>query len=112
MRRLYLRLASHPGMRAEMAAYIVAELDIHDMEGYRAYGAQAGPTIGKYGAKVLAGGEKIETLEGDWAPKRMVILEFESPERAREWWSSEEYRGPKSIRQGAAKTNMILIEGL
>jgi uncharacterized protein (DUF1330 family) len=50
-------------------------------------------------------------LEGDWKPKRIVLLEFESPDRAREWLNCEEYREPRKMRHRTAGTNMILVEG-
>jgi uncharacterized protein (DUF1330 family) len=60
---------------------------------------------------VVRGG-KTETLEGTWAPRRLVILEFPTVERAREWWSSETYRPAKELRQSSARTEMVLAEGV
>ena len=57
-------------------------------------------------------GGRAEKLEGKWEPKRVVILEFETFKKAREWWSCDEYAGPKKLRQSAAITNMILVEGM
>ena len=57
----------------------------------------------------LAG--KTEVLEGDWQPKRIVVLEFESAQRAKEWLNCEEYREPRKMRRRTARTNMILVEG-
>jgi uncharacterized protein (DUF1330 family) len=59
---------------------------------------------------VVRGGE-TEVLEGDWRPGRLVILEFPSPEAAKQWWASPEYAPAKAIRQRIAKTNMILVNG-
>jgi len=53
----------------------------------------------------------METLEGEWQPKRLVIIEFESAARAKQWWSSEEYREAKAIRQRTAHTNLLIVEG-
>lgn len=49
--------------------------------------------------------------EGDWYPKRIVVLEFPSVERAKQWWSSEEYAPAKALRQRIATTQMIVIKG-
>jgi uncharacterized protein (DUF1330 family) len=57
-------------------------------------------------------GGACETLEGSWRPKRFVILEFPTVERAREWWSSEEYRPAREIREASATTDMVLVEGV
>ena len=51
-------------------------------------------------------------LEGSWAPKRFVVLEFPSAEQARAWWSCSEYAEPKKLRQASADTQMILVEGV
>jgi uncharacterized protein (DUF1330 family) len=53
-----------------------------------------------------------EVLEGDWKPKRIVVLQFDSMERAREWLNCEEYREPRAMRHRTAKTNMILVDGV
>ena len=71
---------------------------------------QAPASIAHYGG--IPGGGQAETLEGEWTPKRFVVLEFPSYDRAKEWWACEEYRGPKALRQSASVTNMILVEGL
>ncbi len=94
-----------------MPAYIIAEVEITDPVTYEEYKKVVPPTIAAYGGKYHARGGKAENLEGDWIPKRVVILEFESYERAKEWWSSEEYRAPKLLRQSASITNMIVLDG-
>ena len=65
-----------------MAAYIIVEIDITDPERYEQYRQQAGATVRAHGGKYIVRGGKAETLEGDWRPKRIVVLEFESAERA------------------------------
>jgi uncharacterized protein (DUF1330 family) len=95
-----------------MAAYVIVEIDITDAVGYKEYKKQAAATVHKYGGKYIVRGGKTEVLEGDWDPKRIVILEFPSMERAKEWLNCEEYREPRKLRHATAKTNMILVEGL
>jgi uncharacterized protein (DUF1330 family) len=95
-----------------MPAYVIVEIDILDPAGYEQYKNLAGPTVEKYGGKYIVRGGTTEVLEGDWQPKRIVVLEFESVERAREWLNCEEYREPRKMRHRTARTNMILIEGL
>ena len=94
-----------------MAAYVIVEIDVVDPVGYEDYKNQAGATVAKYGGKYIVRGGKAEVLEGDWNPKRIVILQFESMERAKEWLHCEEYREPRKMRHRTAKTNMILVEG-
>ena len=95
-----------------MAGYIIVEIDVTDPAVYEEYRQSAGPTVVAHGGKYLVRGGAAETLEGDWQPKRIVVLEFESVERAREWWSCGEYREPKKLRQQSAATRMILVEGV
>jgi uncharacterized protein (DUF1330 family) len=69
-------------------------------------------TIAKYGGKFVVRGGTVETLEGRWDPQRLVILEFESAERAKQWWASEDYREAKQLRQRTAETQLIVVEGV
>jgi uncharacterized protein (DUF1330 family) len=94
-----------------MSAYVIVEIDIVDPVGYEKYKKLAGATVEKYGGKYIVRGGKAEVLEGDWHPKRMVVLQFESLQRAKEWLNSEEYREPRKMRHRTARTNMILVEG-
>jgi uncharacterized protein (DUF1330 family) len=97
--------------RAPMSAYIIVEIDIVDPAGYEEYKELAGATVEKYGGRYIVRGGKTEVLEGDWKPKRIVVLEFESMQRAKDWLNSEEYREPRKMRHRTAKTNMLVIEG-
>ena len=94
-----------------MAAYIIVDVEITDPVRYAAYIRVVPPTIAKYGGRFLVRGGKAETLEGSWKPGRVVVVEFPTFEKAREWWESEEYRGPRALRQSASVTDMILVEG-
>lgn len=95
-----------------MAAYVIAEIDVTDPVGYEEYRRLGPPTVAAYGGKFVARGGKTEVLEGSWSPKRIVILQFESLERAKEWWSSKEYSAAKRVRHRTASTNMIVVEGV
>jgi uncharacterized protein (DUF1330 family) len=95
-----------------MSAYVIVEIDVVDPAGYEEYKKQAAATVHKYGGKYIVRGGKAEVLEGDWNPKRIVILQFESMERAKEWLNCEEYREPRKMRHATAKTNMIVVEGV
>ena len=95
-----------------MSAYIIVEIDITDPVRYEDYKKQAAATVHKYDGKYIVRGGKTEVLEGDWKPKRIVVLQFESAERAKEWLNCEEYREPRKMRHRTARTNMILVEGM
>ena len=82
-----------------MRAYVVVEVDVKDPTTYETYKELAPPAIAKYGGKYLARGGRAECIEGEWQPRRVVILEFPTYDQARAWWDSEEYREPKAMRQ-------------
>ena len=95
-----------------MAAYIIAEVEVTNSEVFEQYRSQVSGTIEQYGGAYLVRGGAVERAEGDWNPKRLVILRFESMARAKEWYDSEEYRGPKALRHQSANTNLILVESV
>jgi uncharacterized protein (DUF1330 family) len=95
-----------------MPAYVIVEIDVTDPAGYEEYKKLAGATVLKHGGKYIVRGGRTEVLEGDWQPNRIVVLEFDSMERAKEWLNCEEYREPRKMRHRTAKTNMILVEGV
>ncbi|MFL5613621.1 MAG: DUF1330 domain-containing protein [Gemmatimonadaceae bacterium] len=95
-----------------MTAYLVVDIEIHDLQRYETYKRMAPPSIALYGGRYLTRGGETEVLEGDWTPKRFVILEFPTMDQARAWWSSPEYSEAKALRQAIATTRMVLTEGL
>lgn len=95
-----------------MPAYVVVQIDVHDPVTYERYKTLAADSVAAYGGRYIVRGGKTETLEGDWRPKRLVVLEFPDAERAREWWRSPEYAEGKALRQAVATTQMLLVEGL
>ena len=95
-----------------MPAYVIVDIQVTDPVGYEEYKKLAPPIVAAYGGRYLARGGKTETLEGDWLPKRLVILEFESAERAKVWLNSPEYRAARQLRHQTTKTNMVVVEGV
>ena len=95
-----------------MPAYVIVEIRVTDPAGFEEYKKRVPPTIAAYGGKYLARGGSTEILEGSWDQARIVILEFPTLERAKEWWASEAYREPKAMRQRSAVTRMIVVESV
>jgi uncharacterized protein (DUF1330 family) len=94
-----------------MPAYFIAEIEITDPAGFEEYRQLVPAVIQQYGGRYLVRGGATETLEGDWQPKRVVVLEFPSLEQAKRWYNSEAYRGPKALRLKTTRSKMILVEG-
>ncbi len=95
-----------------MAAYVIVDIEVTDPVRYEDYKELAAPTVAAYGGKYVVRGGATQTLEGDWVPGRVVVLEFPTLERAREWWASQMYQPAKELRQRSANTEMILVEGV
>jgi uncharacterized protein (DUF1330 family) len=95
-----------------MVAYVIADFDVTNAALFEEYRKQGPQSIAAYGGRYLARGGAIEALEGDWAPSRIVVLEFASRERAKEWINSTEYAAARRLRQQAASSDMIVVEGL
>ena len=94
-----------------MSAYIVVHVEVTEPAGYDEYKKIVPSSLAAYGGKFVVRGGACETLEGSWQPRRLVVLEFPSVARAKEWWASSEYRDAKALRQRTAKTEMIVVEG-
>jgi uncharacterized protein (DUF1330 family) len=99
-------------MRSELSAYVIAIVDIKDSVRYERYRELVLPTVTAYGGKFIARGGRTEVLEGAWSPRRVVILEFPSVERAKEWWESAEYSKAKAIRQATSEGTLVVVEGV
>jgi uncharacterized protein (DUF1330 family) len=95
-----------------MTAYVIVDIDVHDPVGYEEYKKLAPAAVTFHGGKYIARGGRTETLEGEWSPSRLVILQFESIEQAKQWLDSEEYRAARQMRHQTARSNMVVIEGL
>jgi uncharacterized protein (DUF1330 family) len=94
-----------------MTAYVIARVDIRDREQYSRYLAAAPRVIEQYGGRVIARSEAPVTLEGPDEARRIVILEFPTVARAREFYQSPEYREVRKLREGAAAGELCVVEG-
>lgn len=95
-----------------MAAYVLVDVvSVNDPDLYDRYKQLVPPTLEKYGGTFLARRGSVRVLEGAWDPERVVVIQFDSTQRAVDWWSSVEYQEPRRMRQGATVTNMIVVEG-
>lgn len=94
-----------------MPAYVIADIDVHDPEAYRPYPPLVDATIEPYGGRFLVRGGDHELLEGDWHPRRLVVIEFPSAEHARRWYASDAYAPAMAIRKSASDGNIIIAAG-
>jgi uncharacterized protein (DUF1330 family) len=95
-----------------VAAYVVANVEVTDPVAYEEYRAKVPGTIAAFGGRYLARAGAAEVLEGDWIPKRFVILEFPSLARLKAWYNSPEYQLLLKIRERTARASVIIVEGI
>lgn len=95
-----------------MTAYAIFDIDVTNPEQYEEYKKLAPPAIAAFGGKYLTRGGKIEVLEGSWIPSRIVILEFPTVEKTKEWIESPEYREARALRHMTATANAIVVQGV
>ena len=94
------------------SAYIIANVDVTDPVQYEEYKKLSSIAMKAHGAEVCVRGGKVEVLEGDWAPSRLVVLKFPSVEQAMAFNQSVEYDAARKARSGAAVMRMIMVEGV
>ncbi len=95
-----------------MPAYLIVDCEVTDPERYEHYKVLAPPAIAKYGGRYLVRGGEMTTLEGDWRPSRVVVLEFPDVETAKRFYDSPEYAAARTKRAGAARMNMVVVPGV
>jgi len=95
-----------------MPAYIIARVEVTDWDNYGRYIKATPGTIEQYGGRIIARGGQTLTLEGPEETRRLVLLEFPSMDRAKEWYHSREYQEAKKLRTGAATGSFVAIDGV
>ena len=95
-----------------MAAYLFADIEVTDAAQYEEYRARAPAVIAAHGGRYLVRGGATEVLEGDWQPARTVILEFPSMAALKGFWASPEYAALRAIRERAAVSRLVAVDGV
>jgi uncharacterized protein (DUF1330 family) len=95
-----------------MAAFVIAEqLEVTDPKKLEEYGKSVRQTIANHGGKVVAVGG-AEPAEGNWKPGRLVLIQFDSMDKAKGWYNSAEYQPLIKIRQAGSRGNLVFLNGL
>ena len=100
------------GVESRHACYVVVETDVTDPERYEQYKAAAPAAIAAAGGRYLVRGGELAVFEGDWQPSRLVVLEFEDLAAARHWYESEAYQEARKLREGAARSRVVAVQGI
>lgn len=94
-----------------MAAYLIAEIEVNDPEGFKKYQAEVPGTVAKYGGTYLVRGGAVTPVEGGWAPSRVVVIEFPNMATLKKWYESEDYQSIIAFRTSASDGKVIFVEG-
>ncbi|MFB9263359.1 DUF1330 domain-containing protein [Bradyrhizobium erythrophlei] len=95
-----------------MPAYVISEVDVRDAAGFEAYRTLAAKTITQYGGRYLVRGGAADVAEGGPPPKNIIVVEFPSMARLREWYASPEYAEALKHRRTALDRRLIFVEGV
>jgi uncharacterized protein (DUF1330 family) len=95
-----------------MAAYIVAQLKVHDPAMFQRYREAVSPLVDRFGGRYRVRGGELEVLEGDWPLPRLVVIEFQSRDAARLFYDSPEYQQILPLRQESARGTVAIVEGV
>jgi len=94
-----------------MPAYIIADIQVTDPVAYDDYRPLAATSVARFGGRFIVRGGKVDLLEGEPQPERIVVIEFPDAVTARRWYQSEEYQTALKIRQAASRGRVLLVEG-
>lgn len=112
-----LGIAGAGAIRAQQVkappAYIISEVFATDPNpaALKEYREKAPAILASFNGRYLARGGKTQSLEGD-PPKSIVILAFDSVEKAREWYDSPAYAAIRPLRQNSTKSRLYIVEGV
>ena len=95
-----------------MAAYIVAQLKVHDPAMFQRYREAVTPLVDRFGGRYRVRGGELDVLEGQWPYPRLTIIEFQSRDAARLFYDSPEYRKILPLRQGSADGTVVIVESM
>ena len=95
-----------------MVAYMIVEVETHDAELMAEYRKHTPGLVAKYGGRFIVRGGETETLEGDWRPPRIVVLEFPDMAAARRFYNADDYRPVLDMRLRAGRSRAILVDGM
>ena len=95
-----------------MKGYVIGLVDVHNPEAYKEYSALVPGSLEPYGGHFIARGGQHQFLEGDIAANRVVLIEFDSYEKALEWYNSDNYQVVKLKRLAASKGHIIVVQGV
>jgi uncharacterized protein (DUF1330 family) len=109
--------AIHAQQVKSPVAYVIAEVEkdptkIQDPAAARKYAEQAPKSVAAFGGQYLVRGGKTQSVEGEAPKGYIVVIAFDSVEKARGWYDSPAYEAIKAIRQNSTKSRILIVEGV
>ena len=95
-----------------MPAYVIFDVEIRDLARYQDFMSQVKPALEAAGARYLARGGAHRVHEGDWQPRRIVIIRFPSIAAWESFYNGPVYQGLKGIRDECSSARLVAVEGL
>jgi uncharacterized protein (DUF1330 family) len=96
----------------QMRAYVIFDVEIHDVSKYQEFMKGVKPALEAAGARYLARGGAYKVYEGDWQPRRIVVLEFPSVSAWEAFYTGPVYQGLKAVRDACSSARLVSVEGL
>ena len=94
-----------------MSGYLIAQLNVTNIEPYKKYIEETTPIVKKYGGEFIIRGGKFKVVWGEWKYTRNVIIKFPNIQKTYDWYNSSEYQPIKKMREDNSNGNAIIIEG-
>ena len=94
-----------------MPAYLIANIDVHDLNLFQQYRERVPPIIAKFGGRYLVRGGEAQAVEGDLAVKRLVIIEFPDMTKLRAFYDGADYQAILPLRTNSARSDIVLVPG-
>lgn len=95
-----------------MAGYVIVNDEISDEAAFAEFRQKVGATVAAHGGRYLVRGGATEVIDGDWAPDRLVVIEFDSVDQAKAWLNSAEFLAIKDLRVSSASASVVVAEGV
>jgi uncharacterized protein (DUF1330 family) len=95
-----------------MAAYVIMDVKVKDAAGYEEHRRAGSPSVPQYGGKYIVRGGRVDVLEGDSPPNRIIVIEFPTVDQAKRWYNSPEYQVALKGRLRTADSKVLIVEGV
>jgi uncharacterized protein (DUF1330 family) len=95
-----------------MTAYMLVDLDVHDLDGFKEYQSGVPALIAKHGGEYIVRGGDFDVIEGDWQPHRLVFFRFPDRQAIHDFCDDPEYAELKALRQRTANTILVAVDGM